>query len=59
MKKGAVFLGCGVVSAQSQGSFEPAPSPKPRHNTKNPRSEWLQNFFKRSGVVDKMAITSE
>src|SRR5690349_701575 len=32
------------------GSFEPAPSPKPLQNAKNPRSEWLQNFFKRSRI---------
>jgi hypothetical protein len=30
----AVFLGFGFVSAQSQGCFEPAPSPKPRQNPK-------------------------
>src|SRR5262245_34178643 len=30
------------------GFLEPAPSPKPRQNTKNPRSECLQYFFKRS-----------
>jgi len=31
---GAVFLGFGFVSAQLQGSLEPAPSPKPRQNPK-------------------------
>ena len=31
---GAVFLGFGFVSAQSQGCCEPAPSPKPRQNPK-------------------------
>src|SRR5258708_23742237 len=30
----AVFLGFGFVSAQSQGCYEPAPSPKPRQNPK-------------------------
>ena len=30
----AVFLGFGFASAQLQGSFEPAPSPKPRQNPK-------------------------
>jgi hypothetical protein len=34
MKDEAVFLGFGFVSSQSQGSFEPAPSPKPRQNPK-------------------------
>jgi hypothetical protein len=33
MKEEAVFLGFGFVSAQSQGSFEPAPSPKPRQKS--------------------------
>jgi len=33
-KERAVFLGFGFVSAQSQGSFKPAPSPKPRQNPK-------------------------
>jgi hypothetical protein len=33
-KTAAVFLGFGFVSAQSQGCFEPAPSPKPRQNPK-------------------------
>jgi hypothetical protein len=31
---GAVFLDFGFVSAQLRGSFEPAPSPKPRQNPK-------------------------
>lgn len=30
----SVFLGFGVVSAQLQGRFEPAPSPNPRQNAK-------------------------
>src|SRR5215469_5101783 len=30
----AVFLSFGVVSAQSQGCLEPAPSPKPSQNSK-------------------------
>ncbi|MGA2868922.1 MAG: hypothetical protein ABSF34_07165, partial [Verrucomicrobiota bacterium] len=30
------------------GLFKPAPSPKPRQNTKNPRPEWLQHFLNRS-----------
>jgi hypothetical protein len=30
----AVFLDFGFVSAQSQGFFEPAPSPKPRQKPK-------------------------
>jgi len=30
----AVFLTFDIVSAQSQGSFEPAPSPKPRQKSK-------------------------
>ena len=53
-------MGFGFVSAQLQGCLEPAPSPKAddRHHspkTKNPRSERLQYFFKRSG---KMALKS-
>ena len=32
VKTEAVFLGFGFVSAQLQGCFEPAPSPKPRQN---------------------------
>ena len=34
MKTEAVFLGFGFVSAQSQGCFEPVPSPKPCQNPK-------------------------
>jgi len=30
------------------GFFKPAPSPKPCQKLKNPRSKWLQYFFKRS-----------
>jgi len=46
----AVFLGFGFVSAQLQGSFEPAPSPKAddRHHSpkpKNPRSKRLHYFL--------------
>jgi hypothetical protein len=33
-RHGAVLLGFGIVSAQSQGFFEPAPSSKPRQNPK-------------------------
>jgi hypothetical protein len=49
----AVLLGFGFVSAQSQGSLNLLRSPKPRQKSepdrpKNPRSEWPQNFFKRS-----------
>jgi hypothetical protein len=53
LDKHAVFLGFGVVSAQSQGPLEPAPSPKPRQNAKNPRSAWLQYFFKRSNPSER------
>jgi len=51
MKPG--LLTFGFVSAQSQGLLKPAPSPKAddRHRSpkvKNPGSEWLQIFLKRS-----------
>jgi hypothetical protein len=57
----AVFLGFGFVSAQLQGPFEPAPSPKAddRHHspkTKNPRSEWPQFFFNRSSFSRYLAL---
>src|SRR5690242_20489200 len=33
------------------GFFKPAPSPKPCQKLKNPRSKWLQYFFKRSRPI--------
>ncbi|HEY3761491.1 MAG TPA: hypothetical protein VGN23_07065 [Verrucomicrobiae bacterium] len=54
----AVFLGFGVVSASAVAKgyggtssyrvFKHAPSPKPRQNLKNPRSERPHYFLKRS-----------
>jgi hypothetical protein len=46
-KKGAVFLSFGIVSAQSQGSLT-CSFAKASPKLKNPRSAWLQFFFKRS-----------
>jgi hypothetical protein len=38
-KKEAVFLGFWRRFASVTGFLEPTPSPKPRQNAKNPRSE--------------------
>jgi hypothetical protein len=54
-KGGSGLFGFWLRFGSVTGFDKPAPSPKPRQNTKNPRSARPQNFFKRSKVADFMA----
>jgi hypothetical protein len=56
-KHEAVLLGFGVVSAQSQGSFEPAPSPKPRQNPKILAPKGYRIFSKARERVGPRIVT--
>ncbi|MGA2870226.1 MAG: hypothetical protein ABSF34_13850, partial [Verrucomicrobiota bacterium] len=56
-KKAAELEGMNSLGSVT-GLFKPAPSPKPRQNTKNPRPEWLQYFLNRSSLSLLAAISA-
>jgi hypothetical protein len=57
-KARAVFLGFGFVSAQSQGCFEPAPSPKAddRHRSPNPKIPAPNSYSIFSNALGKIFL---
>jgi hypothetical protein len=55
----AGFLAFWLRFGSVTGTCGHAPSPKPRQNAKNPRSEWLQYFLTRSSPGQRPGFDAE